>query len=224
MRSHGWSGNTPASDDEAIDRILVAAERLVDERGAAMRISDVAREIGVTRQTVYRYFPSTDALLTATAMRSADGFLDHLARRLQSVTDPVAALIEGLAFAIESLSEDSQIELVLAQRDRTAGQVSLTSDTALSFCRAMLHRIEVDWRACGFEDDAALDELAEFCLHVLHSFISGPGRSQRRGADLRRYLIRWVGPAIVYPRLASAMGSLTLEEKAPAVPLRSVSS
>ncbi|PRC44399.1 TetR family transcriptional regulator, partial [Mycobacterium sp. ITM-2017-0098] len=57
MRSHGWGGNTPASDEEAIDRILSAAEKIVADRGSAMRIADVARELAVTRQTVYRYFP-----------------------------------------------------------------------------------------------------------------------------------------------------------------------
>ena len=76
MRSHGWAGNTPASDEEAIERILDAADKIIDERGSAMRIADVARALGVTRQTVYRYFPGTQALLVASAMRSADGFLD----------------------------------------------------------------------------------------------------------------------------------------------------
>ena len=43
MRSHGWAGNTPASDEEAIERILDAAKQIIDERGSAMRIADVAR-------------------------------------------------------------------------------------------------------------------------------------------------------------------------------------
>ena len=45
MRSHGWSGVTPASDEEAIARILDAADEVVTERGSAMRIADVAREV-----------------------------------------------------------------------------------------------------------------------------------------------------------------------------------
>ena len=48
MRSHGWAGNTPASDEEAIGRILNAADKIIDERGPAMRIADVARALGVT--------------------------------------------------------------------------------------------------------------------------------------------------------------------------------
>ncbi|WP_244438602.1 helix-turn-helix domain-containing protein, partial [Mycolicibacterium septicum] len=63
MRTHGWAGSTPATDEEAIARILAAAGKAIDERGADFSIADVARTLGVTRQTVYRYFPSTDALL-----------------------------------------------------------------------------------------------------------------------------------------------------------------
>ena len=74
MRTHGWSGAAPASDDEAIARILDAAGKAIDARGADFSIADVARTLGVTRQTVYRYFPSTDALLVAAAVHAADDF------------------------------------------------------------------------------------------------------------------------------------------------------
>ena len=83
MRTHGWSGSAPATDDEAVARILAAAGEAIDERGADVSIADVARTLGVTRQTVYRYFPSTDALLVASAVHAAADFLDRLADHLQ---------------------------------------------------------------------------------------------------------------------------------------------
>jgi hypothetical protein len=72
----------------------------------------------------------------------------------------------------------------------------------------MLHRFEVDWEKHGF-DDAALDELSEFCLRMLHSFLIDRGPGPRTGEDLRRFLARWIGPAIIYPGFAGAMDSLT---------------
>jgi AcrR family transcriptional regulator len=207
MRSHGWSGNAPASDEEAITRILDTADEIIAERGSSMRIADVARSLGVTRQTVYRYFPGTEALLVATAMRSADGFLESLAAQVGGETDPVSAMVEGMAFAVETLGKDSQIGLLLSTRQRGGSTISITSDTALTFSRAMLHRFDVDWEKHGF-DDAALDELAEFCIRVLHSFLIDPGQPPRDGVALRRFLARWVGPAIVYPHLARAMDAL----------------
>ncbi len=207
VRSHGWSGNTPASDEEAITRILDKAGEIIAERGSAMRIADVARELGVTRQTVYRYFPGTEALLIATAMRTADGFLGQLAGHVHGLTDPADAMVEGVAFAIETLGEDKQIGFMLSKREQGEVSVSITSDTALSFSRSMLHRFDVDWAANGF-DDAALDELSQFSMRVMHSFLIDRGDTLRDGADLRRFLARWMGPSIVYPRLQQAVGAL----------------
>jgi len=211
MRSHGWAGNTPASDEEAIERILDAADTIIDERGSALRIADVARALGVTRQTVYRYFPGTQALLVASAMRSADGFLDRMAAHLKGVTDPVVTITEGMAFAIEELASDNQVEFVLSRRHRGGLKASIVSDTALAFGRSMLHRYDIDWAQYGF-DEAGLDELNEFCLRVLHSFLADPGRPPRSGADLRRYLTRWIGPAIAYPQMVRAMDALQTPE------------
>ena len=205
MRSHGWSGNTPASDEEAINRILDAADQIVAERGSSLRISDVARSLGVTRQTVYRYFPTAEALLVTSAMRSADGFIDRVEERVRGLTDPVTAMVESVSFAAENLAGDRQFENLLAQRADGGAVTSLTSETALTFSRAILHRFDVDWRVHGF-DEAALDELAEISLRTLHSLLIDPGEPPREGIALRRFVARWLGPAILYPRLAQAMG------------------
>lgn len=173
-----------------------------------MRIADVARLLGVTRQTVYRYFPGTEALLLATAMRSGDGFLDQLAEHVRGETDPAKAIIEGVSFAIENLADDDRIRFILTKRREGEVTATITSDTALAFSRSMLHRYDVDWEASGF-DDAALDELSEFCLRLLYSFLVDRGRPPRRGHDLRQFLARWIGPAIIYPRFATAMDSMT---------------
>ncbi|CAN3131592.1 TetR/AcrR family transcriptional regulator [Mycobacterium sp. smrl_JER01] len=206
MRSHGWGGNTPSSDEEAIDRILNAADAIIAERGAAMRIADVARELAVTRQTVYRYFPSTDALLVACAMRSADGFLDQLAAHLRGYTDPGAAMVEGVAYAIEALADDDTIEFLFNQRGRGGAVPSITSDTARTFGRALLHRLDVDWAAHGF-DEAALDRLAEFGLRSIHSLLLDPGSPPHTGAGLRSFLTGWLGPAATSQRRSTPAAS-----------------
>ena len=147
----------------------------------------------------------------ATAMRSADGFLDQLATNLRGITDPVAAVTEGIAFAIEQLAADNQVEFVLNQRHRGGQTISIMSDTAMAFGRSMLHRLDIDWDAHGF-DEAGLDELNEFTLRVLHSFLGDAGRPPRSGADLRRYLTRWIGPAVAYPQISRAVDALRSSE------------
>jgi AcrR family transcriptional regulator len=214
VRSHGWAGNVPATDDEAINRILDAADDIIAERGSSVRIADVARALGVTRQTVYRYFPSSEALLIVCTMRSANGFLDQFADHISGLTEPTTAIVEGVTFAAETLAGDRQIEHLLSRRTQGGSSTTLTSDTAMAFGRSMLHRLDVDWEKHGF-DEAAIDELAEIGLRTLHSILIDPGQPPRDGIALRRFVARWLGPAIIYPRLAQAMDAVQLDAPRP---------
>jgi AcrR family transcriptional regulator len=201
VRTHGWAGATPATDDEAVARILAAANEAIDNRGADFSIADVARTLGVTRQTVYRYFPSTDALLLTAATQSATGFLDRLAAHLSPSTDPVEVITEGIATTLEWLPTDKHIGLLLGRDRRNRFTAEVTSELALEFANAMLRRFDIDWAAAGLTDDD-LTELGEHVLRIIQSFVIDPGRPPRRGKSLRDYLRRWVGGA-VFPAVRS---------------------
>jgi AcrR family transcriptional regulator len=195
VRTHGWSGSAPATDDEAVARILAAAGKAIDAAGADFSIADIARTLGVTRQTVYRYFPSTDALLVAAAVHAASDFLERLAQHLHGITEPVEAVTEAIATALEWLPKDKHIGLLIEPGRANAHTEGVTSDVALQFANAMLRRFDVDWAGLGFSDDD-LDELAEHLLRIIQSFVIDPGRPPRTGEDLRDYLRRWVGSAV----------------------------
>ena len=195
MRTHGWSGSAPSSDEEAVARILEAAGRAIEERGADFSISDVARTVGVTRQTVYRYFSSTEALLVAGAVHAVDGFLDRLTAHMTGITEPAEAVTEAVATALEWLPREKYIGMIMVPGGSAHVQ-SVTSDLALRFGRDMVNRLDVDWAAAGY-DDAALDQLAEHLLRIIQSFVLDPGRPPRRGNELRSYLSRWVGSALL---------------------------
>lgn len=202
MRSRGWAGSTPSSDEEAISRILSAVDEEIAVQGASIRLADVARRLGVTRQTVYRYFPNADALLIASAMRAVNGFIDQLVEHVSGVSDPVMAVVESVSFGVENLSGDPQLENLLTRRDEGEAIISMTSDTAIAFCLSVFHRFDVDWQLHGF-DTVALRELAEITLRTVHSMLTDRGSAPRRGPELHRFIVRWLGAAILYPRLVS---------------------
>lgn len=197
MRTHGWQGATPKSDEEAVERILGAARRAIDARGADMRLTDVARDLGVTRQTVYRYFPSAEDLLVATAVSDAGPFLDGLTRHLAGIHDPAEAVIEAIAHALEQLPQEKYLGLLLTSDQKGAFFAGVTSDVARSFGRLMIDRFEVNWRAAGF-DDETLDRLVEHMLRVLQSLVIDPAHPLRDAEQLRDYLREWVAPAITH--------------------------
>lgn len=202
MRSRGWAGSTPASDEEAIDRILDAVDDVVAEHGSAIRLADVARRLGVTRQTVYRYFPNADALLIASSMRAVDGFIDQVVEHVSGLSDPVSAVVESVSFGIEYLVGDPQLENLLTLRHEGEAVTSLTSDTAITFCLSVFHRFDVDWELHGF-DAAALRDLCEMTARTVQSLLTDPRQPSPDGIELRRFLGRWLGPAILRPRMMS---------------------
>ena len=195
MRTHGWSGATPADDDEAIARILDAARRRIDQSGKDFSISDVARDVGVTRQTVYRYFPSTEALLFATSVAEVGPFLDTLAQHVRRIHDPAEAVVEGIAHTLERLPHERYLGLLLTPGKASAFSAGVTSDMAMTFGRSIVERFNVDWAAAGIVDDD-LDQLVEFMLRIFQSLVIDPGRPPHQGRELRAFLRRWIAPAI----------------------------
>lgn len=196
----------PASDEEAIARILDAVDEEVAERGSGIRLADVARRLGVTRQTVYRYFPNADALLIASSMRAVNGFIDQVVDHASGVKDPVIAVVESVSFGVQNLSGDPQLESLLTRRHEGEAVTSLTSDTAIAFCLSVFHRLDVDWELHGF-DTTALAELAEMTLRTVQSLLTDPGQRQRDEVALRRFVARWLGTAILYPRMTSLVST-----------------
>jgi AcrR family transcriptional regulator len=194
MRRHGWSGDIPADDNEAVARILTATRAAIDARGT-VSVSEVASTLGVTRQTIYRYFPTHEALMGATALASVDGFLDRLAAHLGSITDPTEAVVEGIAYTFEQLAHDRYLSLVFQPGKASAFTAGVTSDQAVSFGRTILRRFDVDWAAAGFAEHR-LDELVEVMLRMLQSLIVDPGRPARTGPELRRFLADWIAPSV----------------------------
>ncbi|WP_410871885.1 TetR/AcrR family transcriptional regulator [Nocardia sp. A7] len=195
MRRHGWSGAVPSTDAEAVDRILAVARAAIERSGADFTMAEIARELGVTRQTVYRYFPNADALIAATALVETGRFLDVLTAHLDRITDPADAVVEGIAYTLETLPRDRYLSLLLTPGRVGAYSADVTSDTALILGRSILERFAVDWERAGI-DNAHLDELVEHMLRIVQSFVLDPGRPPRRAADLRAYLATWVAPAL----------------------------
>lgn len=184
----------PSDDGEAVARIVATARNAIDAHGT-VTVSMVAQTLGVTRQTVYRYFPALEALLAATAQSSIGGFLDGLSAHLGSIRDPTEAVVEGIAYTFEQLAHDKYLSLVFQPGKASAFTTGVTSEAAISLGRSIVQRFDVDWPGAGFPDDK-LDELVEVMLRILQSLIVDPGRPPRAGENLRRFLADWIAPSV----------------------------
>ncbi|MBD1319186.1 TetR/AcrR family transcriptional regulator [Gordonia hankookensis] len=196
MRTHGWGGRVPRNDDEATARILAATRTVIDRRGASTSIADVARELDVTRQTVYRYFASTEVLLSATALDAVGALLDRMTERLRGITAADGAVVEGVAGVLEELRDDDYVGLLLRD-DRLSVPVvgEITSEIGRVFARSMVDRMDVDWAGAGYAD-RDLDIVVEIVLRTLQSMVIDPGSPGRSASELREFLDVWMGASI----------------------------
>ena len=196
MRTHGWGGATPpGDDDEAARRIVVAAGELMDSGAAGVNIRQVAQKLGVARQTVYRYFPDTNALLAATAEHATDEFLTDLARSLAGQTEPSRAVVEAIATTFERLRENRRFSLLFTRNGTGRFSAEVTSPQAVALGRVIVEHLDVDWAAHGWGDED-INELVEVMLRFVQSLLLDPPNPGRTPAQLRGFLQRWVGVAV----------------------------
>jgi AcrR family transcriptional regulator len=197
MGHHGWGGRPPASDAEARQRIVDATARCLDRHGVTKTtLSDVAGELGVTRQTVYRHFGRISDIIGEVAAQGAESFVDRLIAHLEGITDPAEAVVEGMVFCVRTIPTEPRLSLLLQLGDSSAfGRGATTRDT-IAYGAEMLQRYPVDWAAAGIGEDD-LDGLAEIIMRLLTSLLQHPGEPPQDEARLRALLDRWLAPALL---------------------------
>lgn len=195
-KRRGWGGDPPATDEEAARRIVAAAVDLIAETGSTIAIADVAESLGVIRQTVYRYFPTADELMRAAAIASVDGFLDQLAEHVRGIDDPADAMTEGVLFTLDAVATIPHLALLMSAPSSAAQPGEVASPLAVEFGMRMITRFDVDWARYGYTDDG-LRDLVEFTLRLMLSFFVAPNDPQRSPEDLRRFVRRWLGSAVL---------------------------
>jgi AcrR family transcriptional regulator len=84
------------------ERIVSAALRLIGRRGVKrLGMQEISEAAGVSRGTLYRYFPSKDHVLAAAANYDERRFTQGLADALASAVDPAARIRAFVAFSFD---------------------------------------------------------------------------------------------------------------------------
>ncbi|TSC28395.1 TetR/AcrR family transcriptional regulator [Corallococcus sp. Z5C101001] len=157
------------------DRLLVAADAVFSERGADASLNDVAKEAGVGIGTLYRHFPTREALLGATC---DERFL-KLAQESRERSASVSAL-EALRLFLEELVHYAGIyqglaaSLGIVLRSGTVGCHATTEEGQ--------RLLEAAQRAGEVRGDISLDDVVCMAMAISLSAAqdaSGPKRIPR---------------------------------------------
>lgn len=171
-----WSETIASHRRDVRDAILEASARLVVEHGLpAVTMSRIAEAAGIGRATLYKYFPSLEAILLAWHERQ---IADHL-EQLSEVSERGGGAVERLeavlhAYALTVQETRGQHDGVLV--------AYLHRNEHLTEGRRVLHALIRDLVTEGVEtgeirNDVAANELAMYCLHAARA--AGHLTSQR---------------------------------------------
>jgi AcrR family transcriptional regulator len=96
------------------DRILEATFAAIQDFGLTrMTMEDVAQRAGLSRQTVYRYFPSKDSLVVALVSREEEKFLDGARAAFVEHDDLERAVTESVRFVLAYARQHPLLERLL---------------------------------------------------------------------------------------------------------------
>jgi AcrR family transcriptional regulator len=197
MGHHGWQGNPPGTEDEARRRIVEAATACLDRAGLAKTsLSDVAAEAGVTRQTVYRYFPGLKDILRAVALAGVEEFAGRMERHLATFGTAAEAAVESVVFAVRTLPGEPHMGLLLQAGEADYFTDGVISPLAFSYGARILRNLPVDWAGAGIASDEELQGLAEVLMRLFLSFLQYPSTPPLTDDELRVLVRRWIGPAL----------------------------
>jgi AcrR family transcriptional regulator len=183
-----WAETIESHRREVSDAILDAAAAMVAEHGLlSVTMSQIAKETGIGRATLYKYFPDVETILVAWHDRQITGHLEYLAHVRHETLNtgvPLQAVLEAYALVSYESRGHGDSELVaFLHRD---GQVA----HAQHYVHGMIRELLIDAAETGeVRGDVAADELATYCLHAL----SGAGDLASKAAVRRLVAVTLAG-------------------------------
>jgi len=165
------------------ERILQSARAAFAESGADAQIDDVARHAGVGVGTVYRHFPTKQALLTELVRQTFRLFTERAREALEAGGEPFA-LIEGLLRRIaETAAGDAGVQYALASSDAQAArsEAQAEQDELIAVIDELIERAR---RAGTIRPGIEATDIAMLICGVVSAMGPRPGFDWRRHLDL----------------------------------------
>ena len=146
-------------------RVIEAARQLFASEGLTCQIDEIARRAGVGTGTMYRNFPTKQALLEALVV---DGVQQHVtdARALADATDPTGALFAYLTAMIEKSRAHKAFSETLASAGIDVQAAK--AEAAQELREAVGHLLRRAQEAGGVRPDVRVPDLMALLVGACH--------------------------------------------------------
>ena len=137
------SGSTVDTATRILDATLAT---MADHGIARLSLEDVARRAGLSRQTVYRYFPSKGSLVEATVLREEQVFLSNMVTAAGKQRELESALRAAIEAAMRTGQAHALLNRLLAtEPESLVALVTTDRGPVLSAARQALQEILSGW-------------------------------------------------------------------------------
>ena len=158
--------------------------------------ADIAREVGISRATLYRRHGSHEAIFLAVLTRESEEMAAAARMHLADVSDPSARILEGMLFAIGEIQRRPVHAAVFGGESAAWAATQAIREEALrrigdAGVRPMLAPALAD----GTLTEEAMADLSDWIMRILISFAAVPGEGGRHPDEIRRQLSTWFLPA-----------------------------
>lgn len=156
------------------ERIMAAGLAVAEANGLTrLSMGDVAKQAGVSRQTVYKYFSSKEALIAAVVEHEAATLIATVVTAAQAQDDPAAAMEAALVAALRGTRDHPLLDRLL----RTEPEMLLPLLTGRD--SAVMNQVrEITQMVIGLRlpdlDPAELHRYADIVARLLISFAINP--------------------------------------------------
>lgn len=158
-------------------RLLDAALEAATVHGISkLAMGDVARRAELSRQTLYRYYPSKDALVTAVVTAETTKLIDQVVAAAVAHTDPQASLEAGLFTALTVLRDHPLLDrLVRTEPEALLPLLTTDSSPVMVQVRGVVESILTEGDPDLMQDPVALRRFADVVTRLLVSYaVSAP--------------------------------------------------
>ena len=182
------------------DRLLEAAYACVARYGLGKTtMEDVGREAGLSRATVYRYFPQgKDQLVREVVAWEAGRFFERLTRAVAHHVDLGDLLEEALVFAHRAVEDHVVLQKILeTEPERLLPTLTTESARLIGLVKQFL---VLAMQRTPLRPEVDVDAAAEYLARMVLSHINGQGGWDLTDrADVRRLVRSWLAGVVRQP-------------------------
>ena len=162
------------------DQVVAATYDCIARFGISKTtVEDVVRTSGVSRATIYRYFPGGREQLVREAVAAEVGrFLIALADQLHGDDDLVALVGRALSLAHAAVREHALLQAILTtEPERLLGPLTTETARTVPFIADFLRPyLEREAQAGTLRADLDVDRAADYLARMFVTYLGSPGR------------------------------------------------